>query len=136
MKSVTTNMGFSIVDVLFSLCLFSIAAFTYLYLVSISNTAVARQGSSIWGSVIAENIAEDLSMKGKGDTALSATYNYTHYRYFRRNLEEVTSVQDPKYTAYWQVVENQPIPGNITVNITVSWKDGSMLGNFKMRVIR
>lgn len=136
MTSLNKPQGFTIIDALFALAIFSIATFTYLYQISMSNNSVSRQASSIYGNIIAENIAEDLSMKGFGDTAMLQAYNFNHNRYFTKNLLEVSSIDSYKYRATWQVQEDAPIVGNRTVTILVSWKDGLTSSSYKMRIIR
>lgn len=103
--------GFSIIDALFALVIFSLATFTYIHQVSMSNTAVTRQGNYISANIIAENLAEDLSMKGFGDPDLQESFNFNHVRYFSKNLLELFDANNAKYTAAWQVDEDSPIPG-------------------------
>tara|TARA_B110001454_G_scaffold171291_1_gene162015 strand:+ start:46331 stop:46741 length:411 start_codon:yes stop_codon:yes gene_type:complete len=129
-------LGFTIIDALFALAIFSIATFTYLYQIQTANSSITRQASSIYGNIIAENIAEDLSMKSFTDTALLQAYNASHRRYFSKSLVEVTSAGNPKYIASWDVTENAPIAGNRTIVIKVAWQDGFTGSSFTLRIVR
>lgn len=133
--SIINRRGFSIIEAIASLGIFTATMFVYIYHNTVSSLATVNQRSTVIASIILENVLEDLTMRMPYDTDLQEAFNADHVRYFDQNLRETTPA-NRKYQLSWIVTEDSPITGNKDISITISWSDNSFTRTLNSRMVR
>jgi prepilin-type N-terminal cleavage/methylation domain-containing protein len=110
-KCLTSHAGFSLIEVLVAIGIFSVAILG----LAVGAITITRANKTSQFHTVATNVAQDMmeQLKAKPMAGLSSG-------------NDAFSYQGVPFTRAWTVAPNPPVAGNNTITITVNWTDYSL----------
>lgn len=109
-----------LMETVFAVALLCAIVYTSTSVMSQAAKSSAQDKKKWTASETASMVMEELSFSYSTADILSAG---THVRYYDYEYSEVSAGQHT-YKVTWEVIENTPIQGILSINLSVSWMEG------------
>lgn len=140
--------GYSLIEVVVALGVFSATIFAYLYQASTAYQMMGFQMRRATATMVLENVVEDSMVYMKGSCEwLRIGNGWCHQRVYDQNTKRIYydmhNASDVQYLdqhrfydVSWVITEDRPIVGMTTADFLIEWPDDGETKQLRMQVIR
>ncbi len=118
-----SEKGFTLIEVLISVAIFSFGVLAIINMQLLSTSINIKARGMTEGVIAAQNLIEDLSLLPYDDPLLTANENHS-------------DLTDPRYSLFWNVVDDVPFEGTKTIRVVVRWDEKGVTSNFEIQMMK
>lgn len=140
---ISGEKGFTLVEVLISMAIFSIGILAIINMQLLSATTNVKSRGMTEGIIVAQNKIEELQSLSFGnqwlrDTDANGVAGMNVFPQTAADADNAdhSDLTNPRYAVFWNVEDNMPFNSTKTVRVIVRWSEKGIFRNFSIDMVK